>query len=119
MNIFALLLGASTGLLVWSFLARFSYAVHDATNKTNLATKLGAPNGWAIFKKMLWWTAGAAAVWLVVFGEACLHFARADSSQQFLAWLFGGLATTPAFIAFTTTRGLRRFKQRHVQRKQL
>ena len=118
MNIIALLLGASLGLLGWSFLTRFSYAVHDATNKTNLATKLGAPNGWALFKKMLWWATGASVVWLVVFGGACLHFAHSDSSQQFLAWLFGGLATTPAFIAFTTTRWLRRFKQRNAQRAQ-
>jgi hypothetical protein len=119
MNIFALLLGTSIGLLSWSFLARLSYAVHDVTSKTSLATKLSGPNGWALFKKMLWWVAGAAVVWLVVFGGTCLHFAHVDSSEKFLAWLFGGLATTPAFIAFTTTRWLRRFKQRNAQRAQL
>jgi hypothetical protein len=119
MNFFALFLGAILGLLSWSFLTRFSYAVHDVTSKTSLATKLSGPNGLALFKKMLWWVAGGAVVWLVVFGGACLHFAHVDSSEQFLTWLFGGLATTPAFIAFTTTRWLRRFKQRIARRAQL
>ena len=115
MNIFALFLGASIGLLGWSFLTRFSYAVHDATNKTNLATKLGDPNSGTL-SKMLWWVVGASFIWLLLFGGVCLHFAGSDSSKQFLAWLFGGLATTPVFIAFTTARGLRRFKQRHAKR---
>jgi hypothetical protein len=115
MNIFAVLLGASIGLLSWSFLTRFSYAVHDATNKTNLATKLGDPDSGTL-SKMLWWVAGASFIWLLLFGGACLHYATSDSSKQFMAWLFGGLATTPVFIAFTTARGLRRFKQRSAKR---
>ena len=118
MNIFAIFLGATIGLLGWSFLMRFSYAVHDVTNKTSLATKLSGPNSGAL-PKMLWWAAGASFIWLMVFGGACLHFAYSDASKQFLAWFFGGLATTPAFIAFTTTRWLRRFKQRNAQRAQL
>lgn len=103
MNIIALFLGATIGLLGWSSLTHFSYAIHDVTHKTNLVTKLGEPNGWAHFKKMLWWATGAAVVWLVVFGATCLHFAHSDSSQQFLAWFFGGATTTPLFIAYTTT----------------
>jgi hypothetical protein len=112
MNIIALFLGASIGLLGWSFLTRFSYAVHDATNKINLATKLGDPNS-GVLTKVLWWVAGASFIWLVLSGGACLHFAHADSPNKFLAWFFGGLASTPVFIAFTTARGLRRFKQHH------
>jgi hypothetical protein len=118
MNFFGLLRGASIGLLSWSFLTRFSYAVHDATNKTTLATKLGDPSGGSL-AKMLWWATGASVIWLAVFAAACLHFARSDSSQQFLAWFFGGIATTPAFIAFTTIRWLRRFKQHNAKRAQL
>jgi len=115
MTIFALFLGASIGLLGWSFLTRFSYAVHDATNKTNLATKLGDPKSGAL-SKMLWWVVWASFIWLLSFAGACWHFADSDSPNQLLAWFFGGLATTPVFIAFTTARGLRRFKQRNVKR---
>jgi len=42
MNFFAFFLGASIGLLSWSFLTRFSYAVHDVTHKITLASKLSA-----------------------------------------------------------------------------
>jgi uncharacterized membrane protein len=115
MNIFALALGASIGLLSWSLLTRLSYAIHDATSSTNLATKLGDPNSSAL-SKMLWWVAGASIIWLLFFGGACLHYATSDSSKQLLAWLFGGFATTPGFIAITTARGLRRFKQRNAKR---
>ena len=115
MNFFAFFLGASIGLLGWSFLTRLSYAVHDVTHKTSLATKLSAPNGRALFKKMLWWATGAAVVWLVAFGGACLHFAHSDSPQQFLAWFFGGVTITPSFIAYTTTRAVRRFNKRKVE----
>jgi hypothetical protein len=117
MNFFALFLGATIGLLSWSFLTRFSYAVHDATNKTTLAAKLGDPSGGSL-AKMLWWVTGASVVWLAAFVGACLHFAHSDSPQQFLAWFFGGIATTPAFIAFTTTRWLLRFKQHNAKRAQ-
>ena len=115
MNIIALFLGTSMGLLGWSFLTRFSYAIHDAANETNLAIKLSDPNSGAL-SKMLWWVVGASFIWLLVFGGACLHFARSGSPEPFLTWLFGGLAITPGFIAFTTTRGLRRFKQHHAKR---
>ena len=118
MNIFAIFLGATIGLLGWSFLMRFSYALHDVTNKASLATKLSDPNSGTL-AKMLWWAVGASFIWLMVFGGACLHFAHSDASKQFLAWLFAGLATTPAFIAFTTTKWLRRIKQRNTKRAQL
>ena len=119
MNFFAFFLGASIGLLSWSFLTRFSYAVHDVTHKITLASKLSAPNGRALFKKMLWWATGVAIVWLGGFGGACLHFAHSDSSQQFLAWLFGVVTITPSFIAYTITRAVRRFNKRKVERAQL
>jgi len=118
MNIFAIFLGATIGLLGWSFLMRFSYAVHDVTNKTSLATKLSEPNSGAL-PKMLGLAMGLAFIWLIVFGGACWHFAHSDASKLVVAWFFGGLATTPAFIAFTTTRWLRRFKQRNAKRAQL
>ena len=119
MSIIALFLGATIGMLCWSSLTHFSYAIYDVTHKTNLVTKLGEPNGWAHFKKMLWWAAGAAVVWLAVFGATCWHFAHSDSSQQFLAWFFGGATTIPIFIAYTTTRAARRIYKRKVQRAQL
>ena len=119
MDIIALFLGAFIGLIGWSTLTRFSYAIHDVTHKTDLATKLGEPNGRALFKKMLWWVAGASVAWLVLFGLTCLHFARSDSSQQFLAWFFGGVATTPTFTAYTTTRAARRIYNCKVERAQL
>ena len=119
MDIIALFLGAFIGLIGWSTLTRFSYAIHDVTHKTNLVTKLGEPNGRALFKTMLWWVAGASVVWLVAFGAACLHFVHSDSSQQFLAWFFGGATTTPVFIAYTTTRAAHRIYKRKVERAQL
>lgn len=119
MDIIALFLGAFIGLIGWSTLTRFSYAIHDVTHKTSLATKLGEPNGRALFKKMLWWVAGASVVWLVVFGAACLHFLHSDSPQQFLAWFFGGATTTPVFIAYTTTRAARRIYKPKIERARL
>lgn len=118
MNIFAIFLGATIGLLGWSFLTRLSYAIHDAANKADLATKLGDPDG-AMLYKLLWWVAVASLIWLMLFGAACLHFAHLGSSNQLVAWFFGGVASTPIFIAFTTTRGLRRLKQHRAKRGQL
>jgi len=113
----AMFLGAILGLLSWSFLTRFSFAIHDAINKTNLATKLSDASGTAL-RKMLGWIAGVSFIWLILFGGSCLHFARSDSPSEFLAWFFGGLTSTPIFIAFTTARGLRRFRQRNAKHAQ-
>jgi len=88
MTIFAIFLGVAIGLLGWSFLMRFSYAVHDVTNKTSLATKLSDPNSGAL-PKMLWWAAATSLIWLMVFGGACLHFAYSDASKQFPACFLG------------------------------
>jgi hypothetical protein len=118
MNIFAIFLGSAIGLLGWSFLTHLSYAIHDAANKTNLATKLSDPNG-AILTKLLWWVAVAALIWLMFFSAACWHFAHSNSSSPLVAWFFGGFVTTPIIIAFTTTRGLRRLKQHRAKRAQL
>ena len=115
MNNIALFLGAILGFLGWSFLARLSYAIHDVTNKTSLAGKLGDPNSGAI-TKLLWGVAVASLIWSILFGGICLHFVRSDSSKQFIAWFFGGLAIIPVFVAFTTARGLRRYRQHNPKR---
>jgi hypothetical protein len=114
MNVIALFFGAMIGLVAWSRLTRLSYAVHDATSKVNLATKLSAPNS-KTQAKLIWCVVAASFIWLVLFSAVCLHFAYADPSKHVLAWFFGGMATTPAFIAYTTARAPRRFKKRKVE----
>jgi hypothetical protein len=110
MNILAIFFGAMLGLLGWSRLAHLSYAIHDAKNEMSLVSKLSDPKSGAL-AKLLRYLVAASFIWLIFFGSVCLYFAYAESSKHLSAWFFGGVASTPIFIAFTT-RKLRRLNKR-------
>ncbi|AHX16173.1 hypothetical protein CH75_05935 [Dyella jiangningensis] len=116
MDIIATFLGAFIGVLGWSLLARFSFAIYDTTHKVSLADKLRHPN---VLSVVLWWFAIAWCTWLIGFGAASVYFARADSSFEYLAWFFGGVAITPLFTAITMVRGVRRYKRSQARRAEM
>ena len=116
MDIIATFLGVALGVLGWSFLARFSFAVYDATHKVSLADRLRDPAGLSM---VLWWYGSGWCAWLIGFGAVCVYFARTDSSFGYLVWFFGGVAAAPVFNAFTMVRGVRRFRRSQARRAEL
>jgi hypothetical protein len=112
MNILAIFFGAMLGLLGWSRLTHLAYAIHDAKSDMSLVAKLSDPKS-GVLAKLLRCLVAASLIWLMLFGGVCLYFAYAEPSKQLFAWFFGGVASTPIFIAFTT-RKLRRLNKRLV-----
>ena len=100
--------GLMAGLLLWSRIVYISYGIYSAVAKIDLRTRLRDPSAHQILV-VLWTLVVASCVWALGFGTLAFHFG--STAALGWAWFFGGVAATPALVAVTTTRALRRLKK--------
>ena len=109
-------LGFCAGLLAWSRMVYLSYGVYGAIKKTDFREQLKNPADRHASQIVLVLTI-ASCIWVLTFGTVA--FLLKSTANSGWVWFFGGAASTPALIAMTTNRALRRIKERRDQGAQL